>query len=258
MRWWARSVVVALMALAGAMALDRGAARAVITDLSNDRIEIRYSFRGADLILFGAFGDTRLDDPQTGDVVVVVRGPELPTTVRRKGEVGGIWINQDEIHFPAAPGYYAVASTRPLEEIAAPDVFRQAGIGFHNLRLAIRGGPGTEAQKPAFRDALYRLGTRDGLYRQGRDRVHLLGEGLFRTSVTLPSNVPVGRFQVEAFIFEQGTMKARHGIELTVYKEGFERAVFAFAHDRPFLYGVTAVIIALFAGWLASAVRRRR
>lgn len=233
-------------------------ASALVTDLSDDRIEIRFVFRGVDLILFGAIGDTVLDpDGGAPDIVVVVRGPELPMTVRRKEKVAGIWINQDSLHFPAAPGYYAVAANRPLGEIATSAVYAQSGIGFENLRLAIDGGPGREARVDAFAKALYRIRAKSGLYRQEQDKVQIIAEGLFRTNVTLPANVPVGQFYVDAFIFQDGRYITRNRIEMSVDKEGFERAVYNFANQLPFFYGLFAVLVAFVAGWLAGFIGRR-
>lgn len=232
--------------------------QSLVTDLSNRKIGIRYSFQGADIILFGSIGTTKLDkgdDPY--DIIVVVRGPERSTMVRRKERISGIWINAESLSFPAAPGYYAVAASRPLEEIGSPLKFAQAGIGFTNLRLAIDGGPREEERKQDYMKALARLKSSEGLYRDQEDAVTLLEEGLFRTVLRLPTNVPVGNYFVDTFIFQNGKIKGRNRIRLDVNKEGFERAVYTFAHGFPFLYGITAVIIALSAGWLAGILGKK-
>jgi hypothetical protein len=44
---------------------------------------------------------------------------------------------------------------------------------------------------------------------------------------------------------------------LTVEKVGAERALYVFAHERPWSYGLASVTIALAAGWAASAAFRR-
>jgi uncharacterized protein (TIGR02186 family) len=237
-----------------------GAADALVTDLSNRRIEIRYSFSGAELILFGAVGATSINTLHDEyDVVIVVRGPEEPAVVRRKDRVGGIWINTDAVRFPSAPGYYAVAASRPLEEIATPIAFASYGIGFKNLPLVADSGTGRglTAPPPEFRDALFRLRAGEGLYRQEVDTVAIVDEGLFRTDIHLPANVPIGEFIVETFVFQKGSMKARHRINMNVDKEGFERAAYTFAHEWPFFYGLMAVIVALGAGWLAGVLGKK-
>lgn len=231
---------------------------ALVTDLSNKRIEIRYSFNGADLILFGAVGSSAVDPVNDDfDVVIVVRGPEARTVIRQKAKVGPIWINDESLTFPAAPGYYAVAASRPLSQIASDAVFASYGIGFEHLPLLANMPRGLAAPDGAFRDALFRLQANNGLFRQEQDSVIHVGEGLFKTDIRLPANVPVGDFLVETFIFKGGTIKARNRIMLAVDKEGFERAAYDFAHGYPFWYGLVAVLVALTAGWLAGVLGKK-
>lgn len=240
------------------MILPSMAVQALVTDLSNTRIEIRYSFDGAQLILFGAVGSSTVN-PVTSeyDIVIVVRGPNAPTVVRRKDNVGGIWINNENLVFPSAPGYYAVAASRPLDEIASAIVYEANGIGFSNLPLLTRTERGLVVPDPVFKEALFRLRATDGLYRQEQDTVTKLAEGLFKTDIHLPANVPVGKFNVETFLFQNGSLKSRDRIALNVDKEGFERAAYDFAHGYPFFYGLTAVFVAIGAGWLAGVLGKK-
>tara|TARA_R110002096_G_scaffold131485_3_gene281362 strand:- start:145 stop:903 length:759 start_codon:yes stop_codon:yes gene_type:complete len=250
-----RFVLSLLVAL---VVLPSFAVQALVTDLSNTRIEIRYSFDGAQLILFGAVGSSTIN-PVTSeyDIVIVVRGPNAPTVVRRKDNVGGIWINNENLVFPSAPGYYAVAASRPLDEIASATVYEANGIGFSNLPLLTKTARGLVAPDAVFKEALFRLRSGDGLYRQEKDTVTKLAEGLFKTDIHLPANVPVGKFNVETFLFQKGSLKSRDRINLTVDKEGFERAAYDFAHGYPFLYGLTAVFVAIGAGWLAGVLGKK-
>lgn len=231
---------------------------ALVTDLSNKRIEIRYSFNGADLILFGAVGSSAVDPVNDNfDVVIVVRGPEAQTVIRQKAKVGPIWINDESLTFPAAPGYYAVAASRPLSQIASDAVFASYGIGFDHLPLLVKTPRGLAAPDGEFRSALFRLQSNSGLFREEKDSVIHVGEGLFKTDIRLPANVPVGDFLVETFIFKDGTIKARNRITLAVDKEGFERTAYDFAHGYPFWYGLFAVFVALTAGWLAGVLGKK-
>ncbi|MBL4639843.1 MAG: TIGR02186 family protein [Kordiimonadaceae bacterium] len=233
-------------------------ANALVTDLSKPRIEIRYSFDGAQLILFGAVGASSIDLVNDFyDIVIVVRGPAAQTVVRRKDKVGGIWVNNDNTVFPTAPGYYAVAASRPLSDIATPTVYASYGIGFGNLPLLTTSERGLVAPEKSFRDALFRIRSAQGLFRQEQDSIVKLSEGLFKTDIHLPATVPDGDFSVETFLFQSGRLKSRDRISLNVSKEGFERAAYEFAHGFPFFYGLTAVIVAIAAGWFAGVVGKK-
>ena len=92
-----------LLALLLACARD-AAAQPLVADLSSHEISITTGFSGTELLLFGA-------TEGEGDIVVVVRGPAGPATVRRKSRVLGIWINTDSVRFEGVPSFYRVASS---------------------------------------------------------------------------------------------------------------------------------------------------
>src|SRR5262245_2968433 len=93
----------------------------LVSGLSTDLIEITSNFTGADIVLFGAIEPAEDPGPDTDqDLVVVIRGPSQDMTVRRKQRTFGIWINREQVTFSGLPGYYFLASTRPLEDIASP------------------------------------------------------------------------------------------------------------------------------------------
>ena len=59
------------------------------------------------------------------------------------------------------------------------------------------------------------------------------------------------------FAFQDGRPVSVRDRTLKVEKVGFERALYLFAHERPWLYGLVSAAIALAAGWVASRAFRR-
>src|SRR5690554_3991185 len=106
----------------------------LVTDLSEHQIAIRSNFTGTQILLFGAV-EARTPGTRAlnRDIVVVVQGPNAPAMVRRKERVAGIWINHDSVTYPDVPGYYAVASTRPLEVTTTPDILKALRIGIESI-----------------------------------------------------------------------------------------------------------------------------
>ena len=76
----------------------------LVPDVSARSIEIRYSFSGAQLLLFGAilYPGGRVPDRPL-DIAVVVKGPVQPILVREKQQIAGIWMNADSYRFRSAP-----------------------------------------------------------------------------------------------------------------------------------------------------------
>jgi len=80
---------------------------------------------------------------------------------------------------------------------------------------------------------------------------------LYRASIPLPAEVPVGTYDVDVKLFADGALIARTNSALEVYKAGFEQIVTTAAREHGFLYGLATALMALLTGWLASVVFRR-
>jgi uncharacterized protein (TIGR02186 family) len=205
-------------------------------------------------------------------VVVIVRGPDQPIRIARKVRVAGLWVNSRPVVFEGAPGFYMAASSRPLTEIASFSTLRRLGAGIDHLpmnapeeerietRYGVRdvvvsrlGGDYLE-----WRRAVIRLKEKADLYATDQDGVRFVDNGLFRAEIDLPTSAPIGEYQTEIILFQEGEPVSRRSRTITVEKAGLERWLYLFAHERPWLYGIVSVIIALTSGWLASVVFRRR
>ena len=90
----------------------------LVSGISQDIIQITSNYTGTQIVVFGAI--ERAQNAQGRDIVVVVRGPDQPMTVRRRDRVAGVWVNRDAAHFEGLPGYYFMASTQPIDKIATP------------------------------------------------------------------------------------------------------------------------------------------
>ena len=235
----------------GALLLGRPvtAASPLVADLSRDRIEITTSFSGTRLLLFGA-------TEGVGDVVVVVRGPSRSEVVRKKERILGIWVNRESVTFEDVPGYYFQASTRPLAKIAHKDVLEKYRIGPTRLNLTATEGT-TPALADSYRTALLRLKENLTLYSAPTSPIKIIGGRLFRVELVFPSNVPIGKYEAEIFLFQNGRPTSIAKKSLSVRKAGVEATIFKFAHEHSALYGIFAIVVALFAGWLAGAIFRK-
>jgi len=222
----------------------------LVVDLSERLVAITTGFTGSKVLLFGATGGA-------GDVVVVVRGPTEDTVVRRKSRVGGIWINTDAVTFAGVPGFYHIASNRPVAEIVQDNERRRLQIGVDQLRLEPTEEPADEAETEAFAAALIRNKQRQGLYSAAESEVNYLGNRLFSTPLFLPANVPTGLYTVEVFLVHDGRVTGAVSTPLSISKIGLEARTFRFAHRQAPFYGLIAILIALVAGWFAGFVFRK-
>jgi uncharacterized protein (TIGR02186 family) len=245
-----------LLLLAAPLALGAAKPR-LVPDVSQSRIEIRYSFTGAELLLFGAIlypgGRTPTEH---ADIAVVVKGPLQPLVVREKQKVAGIWMNVEAARFRSAPSFYAVASSRPLSRLVDERTAAIYELGLQNLSLSPGGGKSPEVQR-RFEAGLIDLMQRRQLYFEDPKGVTITDHVLYRGRVSIPARVPVGDYTAETFLIKDGRVVAGAVREIRIEKLGFERDVAAAADRWSFTYGVAAVAMSLLLGWGGSLVFRR-
>ena len=108
-----------------------------------------------------------------------------------------------------------------------------------------------------FRQAFLKIKTDQRLYREVPDGVTFFTPALFRATIPLPAEVPIGNYNVEARLFADGAMIARAPSAFEIYKAGFEQLVANAAHDHGLLYGIATAFMAIMTGWLAAIIFRR-
>lgn len=230
----------------------------LVPDVSQREISIQSRFTGAELLLFGAIIYPRGVAPSGPvDVAVVLRGPTEPIIVREKRRIAGIWVNAESIDFRSAPGYYAIASSRPISKIVDPRTAAIYELGLGKLQLSPTGEIQTSELR-RFTSGLVDLNRREGLYAEASGAVDITDQVLYRARLTIPSSVPEGRYTAETLLIRNGrVIVADDSVTVTIKKTGFERFVTIMARDYGLLYGSVAVLISLFLGWFAGYVFRR-
>lgn len=248
----------ALLLFALAPLLMAQAQPVLVPDISARSIEIRYSFTGAQLLLFGAIlypGGRVPSDP--ADVIVVLKGPVEPILLREKQKIAGIWMNADSNRFRSAPSYYAVASSRPVRELVDERTAAIYELGLQDLQLSTGGGALPDKER-RFEAGLLDLRKRQGLYAEYPSGVEISEGVLYRARISIPSQVPVGTYTAETFLISDGEVIAAATREIEIGKSGFERFVALAARQHGFLYGLAAVLLSLGLGYAAARAFKRR
>ncbi|WP_291843945.1 TIGR02186 family protein [Maricaulis sp.] len=259
----------------------------IVAALTQETVEIREDFDGAELVLYGATRGLTIQD----EIVVVLRGPGRDLRVMQKRRSFGIWVNASPLEFDDVPSYYAIATSLPLETIAGPAELERSGIGLQAMLEAnatamepswLLSASTLTAETPVIeqpaaapdgadvpplirRDAvadylaaIARAGRRDNVFAEAQRGVEILDGGLFRATIALPPLTPVGNYVAEVYLFRDGRPIASRSASLRVEKAGIERFFYEFAHDLPTIYGLFCVLMAMLAGYLANLAFNRR
>jgi len=249
-----------LSLVAGAHAQPESAIQESIQiGLSTNRVTITSDFSGADLTIFGAVDNA---DPQISrqggyDVIVVLEGPAQPLVIWRRSRILGVWVNAQSESFVNVPLSYSVATTRAPQDITNPDSYRRLSLGTAYVYLEPLNRAGDPQTIVEFTAALRDRKQANGLYNENIGGVQFLSQTLFRASVNLPPNVPVGTHKARAFLFRNGEFIKETSSNLAIVKAGFEQTVFRVAQEYSLLYGIFAVVLAMLTGWMGRLIFRK-
>ena len=226
----------------------------VVAGLSQNRVSISANFSGSEILIFGA---VKREAPAPGEapmeVVITVEGPKAPVTVRRKDKRYGIWVNVEGIEVDLAPSFYAIATTGPFKEILKDIEDLRHHISIPRAIRAV--GVAQEVEHPEdFVEALIRINSDNGYYKLSDNSISFEEQTLFNTAVALPANLREGDYKVRIFLTRAGNVVDDFETTIDVSKVGLERFLFNLAHERPLVYGLMSLAIAIIAGWSASAV----
>lgn len=218
-------------------------------DVSDPQLEITTGFTGDTLTLFGTA------QPK-GDIVIIVKGAQRQTTLRRKANIGGIWLNAQSVTFNKVPGYYNVASSAPIDDIMDNEMASKMRLGINGLTFNTEENIDKNTQA-RFEEALIQNKQLNGLFSLNPDAIIYLNDTLFKTRIHMPSNVPIGDYTIEAMLFRNGELIDRASHPFSIKQVGMAAQIHDFANDAPFTYGLSVIIFALFSSLLAILLLRR-
>jgi uncharacterized protein (TIGR02186 family) len=242
----------ALLALLFLLAPLSARGEGLVSGISQDTIQITSSYTGTNIVVFGAIEGPK--NAQGRNIVVVVRGPDEPMTVRRRERIAGVWVNSDAARFEGLPAYYYLASTEPVARIAPSEALARYGIGLQALTPS---AVGSHHDPEPFRQAAIRYHVRKGLYAESPGSIDFLSESLFRTRVPVPAGVTRGQYNVEVYLFRDGEVISAQSTPMFVDASGLERRLYNMAHEAPLFYGLACVFLSMLLGWISAVLFRR-
>jgi uncharacterized protein (TIGR02186 family) len=242
-----------------ALSMVEARAERVVASLSSQVVQITSNFTGVELTLFGTVEDRQTAAASGGyDIVVTVTGPRQSAVARQKTRFFGIWINAASRTFIDVPSYLAVLSTQPFERIAGPDTLRREQIGTANTLLRqIEPDVADVAGGDPFRQAFVRIKQERNLYSETTNGVTFLTPALYRSSIYVPAEAPLGDYVVNVKLFAGGAVIARTSSSFEILTVGFEHFIASSAVNHGLAYGVATTMMAVMTGWLASVLFRR-
>ena len=188
--------------------------------------------------------------PSAARVAVICTGAEGSAHLKRKGKVWGLfWMSTGEVEIRNVPALYLCALSGKADEAV--------GVGYGALRSRAEIEPPGE-EEGVFHEFI-RLKEEEGLYARLEEAVRMdpaSGGGAVRIQADLPLSpkAPPGTYTIRVLALEPGGARVVAEAPLEVKKVGTAAWITQMARDKGLLYGVLAVIVALFAGLVTGVL----
>jgi uncharacterized protein (TIGR02186 family) len=218
-----------------------------------NRVKMNITYNGADVVIAG-------DIPSDAEAFVRVIGkPEHQKLKKKERVLGLLWMNRGSVTIDNAP---AVFLLYPSEALAALEqsqsgAWQHLGLGIDAMEARLEILPATEDKDAIFREFV-KLKERANLYGTSRHAISYSekGDGMksFSCRATLPSNVPQGQFTIEAVAIKGGNILARGSARIRAKETGITARLSSLAFNHGTLYGVLAVLVAIFAGLITGMI----
>ena len=250
-------------------------ASALVSGASDEEITIRSNFSGGQLFVFGAF-DPSFRDKKSG-IIVLVTGPSKNLVIRKKESTKGIWINRKAIKFENVPTFYSIHSNDTLEELLNKELLEENGLGLNSLSFdlyifddeiysefnsKLESDNANRAEKfqemvRDFERAIVRNKQKDNLYSENQTGVQIIDGRLFKAVISIPTAVPLGNYLVQTFLVQNEEIIRTDSFTFYVQRSQLENFIYLFAHRHSILYGLIAVLLAMFFGITSAELFRR-
>lgn len=244
--------------------------------LSPETIQMGAFYNGTTVRIEGAA-------PPSSSILVIIRGNEKDEFFNKKGRVGPIWINTDKIHIAGVPSVFLSFSSADIHSILDrasidADQLDESSIKSHlvcrsHCKCRSSEHKGRESiatcagEKPGpqyeelIRNSFIALKSGEGSYQSHPGTVKLSQASADSTRYVLdlnwPKNARPGSYSVEVYACRDRSVLARATTQLQVAEVGFPLQMAGLAQGHPWMYGVIAVLAAIFAGFTIDGITSR-
>jgi len=222
-------------------------ARPIISGISPTKVEIDTNFSGTEVLLFGSKSNY-------GDLIIMVKGPKKDYAISKKDKILGIWHNKERIKIKDIYSYYAFFSTNKNYYLNYK-LFPKIEAGENNI--IFNSDEKNNRKNSAFKIEFIKIKKEDNLYYEYPKGITFLDEKLYKIKINFPKNIPSGVYSAEIYLINNDIISAYQTIPIYVKKIGLGSEIYDMAKNRPYIYGLLAIFIAIFSGILANFIFRR-
>ncbi len=233
-----------LLLLLAAGVLHAGVQSSLQCRLTPEVIEVGAFYSGAAVRVEGAVAPG-------SQVIVVVSGSEGEERFNRKRRAGPIWLTSGRVKIAGVPSLLLRFSSAPVCTLLGSQAIAEHGLDEPSLLRRVRGEPRAPDGRldPALAASFLALKKSDGSYRFGDGGVVIGADSSFALQFAWPRKAPPAEYAVRILEVRDGAVARQATLPLRVVRTGFPAWLSALAENRSSLYGITAILAGVLAGF---------
>ena len=229
----------------------------LVTDLSKKVISINVNFSGSKFHIFGAIKKNNpkvssIDQPPF-DIIIEVIGPPITMNLFQKEKKFGFWINKKIDNLKNIPSFYSISGTKPLDILLPNNIETANDIG-----LVKQINTKNQKIENELIDQILFIGKDKKQYNENNTPITLLENTLFSNEIDFPTNIHEGNYKVKIHLIRFQKVLATKQDIIYVKKIGLQNWINYLAFEKPQLYGIMSILIAITFGFVASLVFRKK
>jgi hypothetical protein len=234
-----------------------GPAHAMLTAKANhDHITIDFFYHGSTVSVKGE------SDPGV-DLIIKMTSPEGHQVLKQKGKVGGLlWMNVGQLKFENTPNFYAVYSTKQLDEMLNKEEQERYVIGYPALAKHVEVTPiKNEEEKARWFAEFVKFKEDSRVYASsfGKIETTLKADGRQEYFILTdwPYQAAPGDYLVTVYAVKNGKVVEQATSNVNVEQIGVVKTLATMAKNSAAFYGILSIGIALGAGFGVGLVFRK-
>ncbi|MGE5172207.1 MAG: TIGR02186 family protein [Betaproteobacteria bacterium] len=232
-------------------------ASAMLTAKANhDHISIDFFYHGSSVSIKGEA------DPGV-DLVIKMADHEGHHVMKKKGKVGGLlWMNVGMLNFEHSPNFYAVHSTRKLDDILSPDEMEKYTLGYPALEKHVDVTPvANEEEKAKWFNEFVRYKEDSNVYATSSGKIQTAtkedGRQEYYILTDWPYQAAPGDYLITVYAVKNNKVVEQAETKVNVAQVGMVKTLATMAKNKAAFYGILSVGIALAAGFGVGMVFRK-
>ena len=250
-----KTAVMFFAATAVSLFLHAKPVSALTTEVTPRNIPINILYHGAQLTIAG-------ESEANNDLIIRIQTEPREAHMKFKGKAAGLfWMKMGDMSFEHVPAAYLLFTSKSLESLLPVDERIKEGIGYESIKEHTVMSSSAEGMDPERWIAEFiKFKKAEHLYQIQEGSITRPGgvqDSKYQLDIKWPYQAAPGTYNIEVLAVRDGKVVDRAETSLTVERTGIVAKLSDLAFNHAAIYGIIAIVVAMFAGFAVGALFKK-